>query len=113
MLLKCTILSTPVSLLSFQADTAASSYVFSDIDKLSMANVPSGSPLLWVHLAAAYLVTVIVTWVSKWLEFVRACDGPGFLQNSWDEVQVCPFVKMSYKLVYAVHTQAKMLLPRF
>ncbi|MEW5303944.1 MAG: hypothetical protein WDW36_006589 [Sanguina aurantia] len=44
-------------------DTAASSYVFSDIDKLSMANVPSGSPLLWVHLAAAYLVTVIVTWV--------------------------------------------------
>ncbi|MEW5319517.1 MAG: hypothetical protein WDW38_010662 [Sanguina aurantia] len=63
LLLDCTFSPTPVSLLSSQEDTAASSYVFSDIDKLSMANVPSGSPLLWVHLAAAYLVTVIVTWV--------------------------------------------------
>lgn len=65
LLLDCTFSPTPVSLLSSQEDTAASSYVFSDIDKLSMANVPSGSPLLWVHLAAAYLVTVIVTWVSE------------------------------------------------
>jgi hypothetical protein len=35
------------------------SYIFSSLDKLSMANVPAGSPRLWVHLASVWLVSII------------------------------------------------------
>ncbi|WIA11265.1 hypothetical protein OEZ85_011390 [Tetradesmus obliquus] len=31
----------------------------SDLDVLSMANIPAGSPLLWVHLASVYVVSAI------------------------------------------------------
>ena len=34
--------------------------LLSDIDQLSLANVPPGSPLLWVHLAAVWAVTAVV-----------------------------------------------------
>eukprot|EP00879_Flechtneria_rotunda_P014494 GHRR01015146.1.p1 GENE.GHRR01015146.1~~GHRR01015146.1.p1 ORF type:complete len:493 (+),score=106.27 GHRR01015146.1:103-1581(+) len=34
-------------------------YVASDLDRFSMANIPAGSPLLWVHLASVYVVTAI------------------------------------------------------
>ena len=44
-------------------------YVFSNIDKLSMANIPPGSPRLWAHLVSVYVVTLITLRVSH----VEAC----------------------------------------
>jgi hypothetical protein len=35
------------------------SYIFSSLDKLSMANVPPGDPRLWVHLASVYVVSYL------------------------------------------------------
>lgn len=36
------------------------SYVFSSLDRLSMANIAPGSRRLWVHLASTYVVSLIV-----------------------------------------------------
>ncbi|GBF92769.1 hypothetical protein Rsub_05388 [Raphidocelis subcapitata] len=44
---------------SLASEIANNTYVFSSLDKLSMANVPAGSPRLWVHLASVWVVSLI------------------------------------------------------
>jgi hypothetical protein len=48
-------------------------YVFSNIDKLSMANIAPGSPRLWAHLVSVYVVTLITLRVS--LPVCCSCCG--------------------------------------
>ncbi|KAG2430435.1 hypothetical protein HXX76_009959 [Chlamydomonas incerta] len=46
-------------------------YVFSDLDRLSLANIGPGSPLLWAHLVSVYVVTAITLRVL-WLQSKEA-----------------------------------------
>ncbi|KAG2431317.1 hypothetical protein HYH02_013447 [Chlamydomonas schloesseri] len=39
--------------------SGSGTYVFSDLDRLSLANIAPGSPLLWAHLVSVYVVTAI------------------------------------------------------
>eukprot|EP00877_Chromochloris_zofingiensis_P005350 jgi/Chrzof1/14816/Cz09g17120.t1 len=53
------------------ADVAASRYVFSDLDRLSMANVSPGSPRLWAHMVSVYVITAITLRVSASVDVFR------------------------------------------
>jgi len=38
--------------------------IYTDMDRSTLANIPDGSPLMWVHLLAVYLIAGLVMWVS-------------------------------------------------
>jgi hypothetical protein len=42
-----------------------SSVAATDIDLLSLANVPPGSPKMWVHVASTYLITILALKVGR------------------------------------------------
>jgi hypothetical protein len=48
-------------------------YIASDLDMFSMANVAAGSRLLWIHLASAYVVTVITLRVRARFKPTQYC----------------------------------------
>jgi hypothetical protein len=40
---------------------------YSDLDLLSVSNVPNGSPRFWAHLVSAYVITGVALYVSAHL----------------------------------------------